>query len=172
MEEIMDWQKKTKAVAEYGMLIALACVLSYIEALIPLPLPTGVKLGLANLVALVALYTVGGRGAAVVSLVRIILVGLTFGNMGSMLYALTGGVLSLLIMILAKKTGWFSQVGISVLGGVFHNIGQLTVAALVTKTGGVFVYLPFLLVGGVVAGVLIGILGGIMVKRVEKIMAL
>lgn len=166
----MDLQKKAKIVAVYGMLIALACVLSYIEALIPLPLPAGVKLGLANLVTLVALYTVGGRGAVMVSLVRIILVGFTFGNMGSMLYALAGGVLSLLIMILAKKTGWFSQVGISVLGGVFHNIGQLMVAALVSETGGVFVYLPFLLIGGVVAGVLIGILGGIMVERLEKIM--
>ena len=165
----MDWQKKAKVVAEYGMLIALACVLGYIEALIPLPLPVGVKLGLANLMTLVALYTVGGRGAAMVSLVRIILVGFTFGNMGSMLYSLAGGVFSLLIMILAKKSGWFSQIGVSVLGGVFHNIGQLTVAALVTETGGVFVYLPFLLVGGVVAGVLIGILGGIMVERVAKI---
>lgn len=165
----MDWQKKAKVVAEYGMLIALACVLGYIEALIPLPLPVGVKLGLANLMTLVALYTVGGRGAAMVSLVRIILVGFTFGNMGSMLYSLAGGVFSLLIMILAKKSGWFSQIGVSVLGGVFHNIGQLTVAALVTETGGVFVYLPFLLVGGVIAGVLIGILGGIMVERVAKI---
>lgn len=165
----MDWQKKAKVVAEYGMLIALACVLGYIEALIPLPLPVGVKLGLANLMTLVALYTVGGRGAAMVSLVRIILVGFTFGNMGSMLYSLAGGVFSLLIMILAKKSGWFSQIGVSVLGGVFHNIGQLTVAALVTETGGVFVYLPFLLVGGVVAGVLIGILGGIMVERVAEI---
>jgi len=165
----MDWQKKAKVVAEYGMLIALACVLGYIEALIPLPLPVGVKLGLANLMTLVALYTVDGRGAAMVSLVRIILVGFTFGNMGSMLYSLAGGVFSLLIMILAKKSGWFSQIGVSVLGGVFHNIGQLTVAALVTETGGVFVYLPFLLVGGVVAGVLIGILGGIMVERVAKI---
>jgi len=165
----MDWQKKAKVVAEYGMLIALACVLGYIEALIPLPLPVGVKLGLANLMTLVALYTVGGRGAAMVSLVRIILVGFTFGNMGSMLYSLAGGVFSLLIMIMAKKSGWFSQIGVSVLGGVFHNIGQLTVAALVTETGGVFVYLPFLLVGGVVAGVLIGILGGIMVERVAEI---
>jgi len=165
----MDWQKKAKVVAEYGMLIALACVLGYIEALIPLPLPVGVKLGLANLMTLVALYTVGGRGAAMVSLVRIILVGFTFGNMGSMLYSLAGGVFSLLIMILAKKSGWFSQIGVSVLGGVFHNIGQLTVAALVTETGGVFVYLPFLLVGGVIAGVLIGILGGIMVERVAEI---
>jgi len=165
----MDWQKKAKVVAEYGMLIALACVLGYIEALIPLPLPVGVKLGLANLMTLVALYTVGGRGAAMVSLVRIILVGFTFGNMGSMLYSLAGGAFSLLIMIMAKKSGWFSQIGVSVLGGVFHNIGQLTVAALVTETGGVFVYLPFLLVGGVVAGVLIGILGGIMVERVAEI---
>ena len=165
----MDWQKKAKVVAEYGMLIALACVLGYIEALIPLPLPVGVKLGLANLMTLVALYTVGGRGAAMVSLVRIILVGFTFGNMGSMLYSLAGGLFSLLIMILAKKSGWFSQIGVSVLGGVFHNIGQLTVAALVTETGGVFVYLPFLLVGGVIAGVLIGILGGIMVERVAEI---
>lgn len=165
----MDNRKKAKSVALYGMLIALAFVFSYVEAMVPVPIPVpGVKLGLANLVSIVGLYTVGTVGTAAVSLVRIVLVGFTFGNTFSMLYGLAGGILSLAVMILAKKTGWFSQIGVSILGGIFHNIGQLTVAAFVTKTAGVFSYLPVLLAAGVVTGAVIGMLGGMVVERVEK----
>ena len=122
----MDNRKKAKSVALYGMLIALAFVFSYVEAMVPVPIPVpGVKLGLANLVSIVGLYTVGTVGTAAVSLVRIVLVGFTFGNTFSMLYGLAGGILSLAVMILAKKTGWFSQIGVSILGGIFHNIGCL-----------------------------------------------
>lgn len=166
----MDNRKKAKSVALYGMLIALAFVFSYVEAMVPVPIPVpGVKLGLANLVNVVGLYTVGMIGTAAVSLVRIVLVGFTFGNTFSMFYGLAGGVLSLAVMILAKKSGWFSQIGVSILGGIFHNIGQLTVAAFVTKTAGVFSYLPVLLAAGVVTGAVIGLLGGIVVERIEKI---
>lgn len=165
----MDNRKKAKSVALYGMLIALAFVFSYVEAMVPVPIPVpGVKLGLANLVSIVGLYTVGTVGTSAVSLVRIVLVGFTFGNTFSMLYGLAGGILSLAVMILAKKTGWFSQIGVSILGGIFHNIGQLTVAAFVTKTAGVFSYLPVLLAAGVVTGAVIGMLGGMVVERVEK----
>lgn len=165
----MDNRKKAKSVALYGMLIALAFVFSYVEAMVPVPIPVpGVKLGLANLVSIVGLYTVGTVGTAAVSLVRIVLVGFTFGNTFSMLYGLAGGILSLAVMILAKKTGWFSQIGVSILGGIFHNIGQLTVAAFVTKTAGVFSYLPVLLAAGVATGAVIGMLGGMVVERVEK----
>lgn len=169
----MDSRKKAKKVALYGMLIGLAFVFSYVEAMIPVPIPVpGVKLGLANLVSIVGLYTVGAVGTAAVALIRIVLVGFTFGNTFSMLYGLAGGILSLAVMILARKSSWFSQIGVSILGGIFHNIGQLTVAALVTRTAGVFTYLPVLLVAGILTGAIIGLLGGLVVERISTITVL
>ncbi len=157
-------------VAGYGLLIALAFIFSYVEALIPLPLPIpGIKLGLANLVNVVGLYTVGIAGTLVVGLLRIVMVGFTFSNPGSMLYALSGGVLSLTVMGLAKKTGWLDKTGVSILGGVFHNIGQLSMAAWITKTAGVFTYLPLLLVAGIITGAVIGVLGGIVTERIAPV---
>lgn len=157
-------------VALYGMLVSLAFIFSYIEAVIPIPVPIpGVKLGLANLVSIVGLYTVGIRGTIVVSLVRIVLVGFTFGNVSSMIYSLAGGIVSLIFMILLKKTGKFSQIGVSIIGGIGHNIGQLTAAALITETAGVFYYLPFLMVAGVIAGAVIGLLGGLVTDRIQKV---
>ncbi len=157
-------------VAGYGLLIALAFIFSYVEALIPLPLPIpGIKLGLANLVNVVGLYTVGIAGTLVVGLLRIVMVGFTFSNPGSMLYALSGGILSLTVMGLAKKTGWLDKTGVSILGGVFHNIGQLSMAAWITKTAGVFTYLPLLLVAGIITGAVIGILGGIVTERIAPV---
>ncbi len=159
-----------KWVALYGMLISLAFIFSYIEAVIPIPIPVpGVKLGLANLVSIVGLYTVGIKGTIAVSLVRIVLVGFTFGNLSSMIYSLAGGTVSLIFMILLKKTGKFSQVGVSIMGGIGHNIGQLTAAALITETAGVFYYLPFLMVAGVIAGAVIGLLGGLVTARIQSI---
>ncbi len=156
-----------KRMALYGMLIALAFIFSYIEALFPFPLPMpGVKLGLANLVSIVGLYTVGAAGTAAVSLVRIVLVGFTFSNLFTMLYSMAGGITSLIVMLLAKESGWFSKVTVSVLGGVFHNVGQLAMAALVTETAGVFTYLPVLMASGIVTGGLIGLLGGMVVERI------
>lgn len=158
---------KADKAALYGMLVALAFVFSYVEAMIPVPIPVpGVKLGLANLVNVVGLYTVGAAGTAAVSLVRIVLVGFTFGNTFSMVYGLAGGLVSLAVMILAKKSSWFGKPGVSVLGGVFHNVGQLGVAAFVTKTAGVFSYLPVLMAAGVITGAVIGLLGGLVVERI------
>ena len=155
--------------ALYGMLVGLAFILSYVEAMIPLPLPIpGVKLGLANLVTIVGLYTVGAAGAAAVSLVRIVLAGFTFGNTFSMLYGLAGGAVSLLLMVSAKKRGWFDSMGVSILGGVGHNVGQLAVAAWVTRTAGVFYYLPVLPIAGCAAGAVIGLLGGLVTARIGK----
>lgn len=165
----MKTGKTGKKVATYGMLISLAFIFSYVEAIIPIPIPVpGVKLGLANLVTMVGLYTVGVKGTVAVSLIRIVLVGCTFGNLFSMVYGLAGGALSLALMIVFKKTNWFGQTGVSIIGGIGHNIGQLTVAALVTETAGVFYYLPFLMAAGVVAGGLIGLLGGLVTERIQK----
>lgn len=170
MAEKMSRRQRAKKVALYGLLIALAFIFSYVEAMIPIPVPVpGVKLGLANLVNVVGLYTVGAAGTAAVGLVRIVLVGFTFSNPGSMLYALAGGMVSLFVMAAAKKYNWFTETGVSILGGIFHNIGQLTVAAYITGTAGVFSYLPVLLVAGVITGGVIGLLGGLIVERIKPI---
>lgn len=151
-----------------GMMIALAFLLSYVETLIPINLGIpGVKLGLANLVTIVGLYTVGLGELVFISLVRIILVGFTFGNGFSMVYGMAGWALSLLLMLLFKRTGWFGQTGVSVIGGVGHNVGQLAVAALVVQNTAVFYYLPFLLAAGSIAGAVIGLLGGMAAERIH-----
>ena len=160
--------RRHSRLAVYGMLTGLAFVLSYVESLIPVPIPIpGVKLGLANLVTITGLYTVGVRGTAAVSLARILLAGLTFSGLSGMLYSLAGWGLSLGLMILARKTGWFSQTGVSIIGGVGHNVGQLAAAALIVETMEVFYYLPVLLAAGCIAGALIGLLAGLVTARIQ-----
>ena len=158
-----------KKAAYMGMLTALAFVFSYIEFLLPINLGVpGIKLGLANLVVIVALYLMNVRVACTLSFVRILLTGLTFGNPASMIYSLAGGMLSLAIMIMAKKSDFFSVTGVSVLGGVFHNVGQIIVAILVVETKSLLFYLPVLILSGTVAGVLIGILASILIRHLNK----
>lgn len=153
----------------YGVLVALAFVLSYVEMLVPFSLGIpGVKLGLANLVTLVALYLLPVPGAAAVALCRIVLAGFTFGSLSSMLYALCGGALSFLVMWFCKRLPAFSPVGVSIAGGVAHNIGQLACAVLVMQTVGLSWVLPVLLLSGTVAGALIGVLGGLLLRRLPK----
>ena len=164
-------EKKAITVALYGLLTALAMVLSFVETLIPIPIPIpGVKLGLANLVTVVGLYLIGIPGTIAVTLVRIVLVGFSFGNPYSMIYGLSGSFLSLFVMAILKKTGKFSQISISVLGGIAHNIGQITFAAVIVQTAGVFYYLPFLIAAGCIAGTLIGIVGGLITGRLLRAM--
>lgn len=162
-------ERASRNAAYYGLLVALAFIFSYIESLFPIYLGApGVKLGLANLVSVVGLYTIGLAGTAAVSLTRIILTGLTFGNGFSIVYSLAGGALSLAVMAFCKKKGWFSAIGVSILGGAAHNIGQLVVAALVVESASVFAYFPVLLIAGTAAGACIGVLGGILTERVGK----
>ena len=164
----MNREKKAITVALYGLLIALAMVLSFVETMIPIPIPVpGIKLGLANLVTVVGLYLIGIPGTIAVTLLRIVLVGLSFGNPYSMIYGLSGSILSLTVMSLVKKYNWFSPVGISILGGVAHNIGQLIFASFVVRTSGLYYYLPFLLSAGCVAGAVIGVVGGILTERIS-----
>ena len=159
-----------KQIPYIGLLIALAFILSYLESCIPFTLGIpGVKLGLANLVVLVAIYTTNYRIAFGVSVLRIVLAGFTFGNLFSMWFALAGGILSFLIMMIMKKTGKFSPVGVSVSGAVSHNIGQLFVAICVVESTSIVYYLPVLLLSGTIAGTLIGLLGGLLIQRLERI---
>ena len=158
-----------KKAAYMGMLTALAFVFSYIESLLPINLGIpGVKLGLANLVVIVALYTMGVRAAFTLSLVRIVLEGFTFGSPASMIYSLAGGMLSLAVMAVARKAQVFSATGVSVLGGVSHNVGQIFVAILVMENTSLAYYLPVLVLSGTAAGVLVGILAAVLVKRLKK----
>lgn len=163
---------KSKKIATYGMLVALAFILSYIESIIPLPIPVpGIKIGLANLVVITALYLMGPGDALILSLLRVVLVGFTFGNMSTMMFSLAGGLLSWLVMVLAKRSKVFSMTGVSILGGISHNIGQILVAIVVFNTATLVYYLPFLILSGLVTGTVIGILGAIITKRVQKIYA-
>ena len=115
-----------KKIAFLGLFVALAFVLSYIEYMLPLNIGIpGAKVGFANLVVMVALYTVGEKNAIALSIIRVILVGLTFGNISMMMYSLAGAALSLCAMLIAKRIGKLSVTGVSVIGGVFHNIGQI-----------------------------------------------
>lgn len=160
---------KNKKIAFLGLFIALAFVLSYLEFMLPLNIGIpGAKVGLANLVVMVALYTVGERDAIALSLVRVVLIGLTFGNLSMMLYSMAGAILSLIVMLLARKIDKLSMVGVSILGGVFHNVGQIIVAIFVLETGSLMYYLPFLIILGCISGVLIGIVAGLITVRVKR----
>lgn len=159
---------KTRRIAFLGLMVALAFVLSYVEMLLPLNIGIpGAKIGLANLVVMVALYKMGGKDAFTLSLVRVILVGLTFGNLAMMIYSLAGAVLSFVAMIIGKRTNLFTATGVSVLGGVFHNVGQIIVAMFVLETASLVYYLPFLVVIGTISGIVIGIVSGMIVARIK-----
>lgn len=162
--------QSAKKTALFGLLIALAFVLGYVESLIPVYLGApGVKLGLANLVTVIALYCMGVRAAIGVNVARIFLSGFTFGPPSAILFSMSGAALSLAVMALCKKFRLFGTVGVSILGGVAHNIGQFLMAAFVVNTFGVFAYLPVLLTAGCVAGALIGLLGGMIVQRISRV---
>ncbi len=154
-------------IAEYGCLLALAMMVSYIEALIPFhPGIPGAKLGLANCVIVLCLYWHGGMAAAVINIARVILCGLLFGNLYSMSYALTGALLSFFIMLMCKRFKVFSMIGVSALGGIAHNIGQLTIACIITKVPALFYYIPFLVLAGGITGFLNGSLAHLLYKRI------
>ena len=159
-------------VALRGVLVAAAMVLSWVEAQIPafFAVP-GMKLGLTNAVVLTALYLLSSRDAVVINLVRILLVGFTFGSVSAMLYSLAGGLLSGGVMILLKKTGRFGPAGVSVAGGISHNVGQIAVAVVVLGTKYVLYYLPFLWLSGLAAGTVIGLLCGLLLRRIPAVKA-
>jgi len=153
------------AVAFSGMLTALAMIFSYVESLVPLVIPIpGVKLGLANLVTLTGLFYLSPWNVLAIMVCRIFLSGLMFGSLSTIVYSLAGGFVSFLVMIFLKKIGLFSVIGISIAGGVFHNLGQLLVACLVLESTAPLVYLPYLVIAGAVCGSLMGIVAILIFK--------
>lgn len=157
-----------KKTAYLGLFAAVAIIFGYVESLIPFfaGIP-GIKLGLANLAVLFILETYTWKEAVLVSAVRIVVIGFLFGNMFTIIYSLAGAALSLFVMPLMKKSSGFSILGISVAGGVSHNIGQLMVAALIVENTSLLYYAPVLLISGVVTGLLIGLLTKEVTKRIH-----
>ncbi len=154
--------------AYLGMFLALALICSYIESLIPFHFGVpGVKLGLTNIVVVLMLYCVGAKEAFLISVLRILLAGFMFGNPFSIIYSLSGGILSFLIMLLLKRMEKLNIVSVSVAGGIFHNVGQLFIASVVVENYNLFYYMPVLLVSGFITGFLIGILAQEMVARLK-----
>ncbi len=148
---------------------AVAMMLSYIEALIP-PVYSavpGIKLGLANIAVIFALYSVDPKSAAFISLVRVALSALLFGSVMSFIYSFSGAVLSLAVMILLKKSALFSAVGVSVAGAVMHNVGQVLCAVIMLGTAEIGYYLIFLSVSAVVSGVLVGLVSALLIKKLK-----
>ena len=157
-------------VAYFGVFTALALIFSYVETLIPINFGIpGVKLGLANLIIVIALYKMRLREVYLLSIVRVLLSGFIFGNYFSIIYSFAGGLLSLTVMAVFKRKDGFSIMGISIAGGVFHNVGQLIVAMLVVETFSVAYYVPVLLIAGMITGLLIGIVSNEMLKRLVNV---
>lgn len=156
--------------AYFGVFTALALIFSYVETLIPVNFGIpGAKLGLANLVIVIVLYKTGFKEALLLSVTRVVLAGFLFGNLFGILYGLAGAVLSLAAMECLKLRSSFSVVGVSIAGGVSHNIGQLIVAMIVVETYQVGYYLPVLLVAGVVTGTLIGIVCREVLRHINNV---
>ena len=165
----MQWHSRTRRIAVSAMFAALALIFSYIEAILPLStgIP-GVKLGIANLVVILALYNMNFRYAMGINVIRILVAGLLFNGLFGALYSLAGGVVSLTVMWLLKRTDLFSMAGVSMAGGVAHNMGQLLVASALVSNLKMFVYLPVLMFSGIAAGILIGITASVVNGRVPK----
>lgn len=161
-------RSSTKNVAVTGVFIALAMVFSYIETFIPINIGVpGVKLGLANIVTIVVLHKLGVGRAVLVSLIRIVLSAMLFGNMTVMLYSLAGAMVSLLVMAMLCKLKFFSIAGVSIAGGVAHNMGQLILAMFMLSDQHVLYYSPVLIISGTIAGIVTGILAVAITYRVN-----
>ena len=171
MENTTDTKKLTMT----ALLAALALIFSYIEVLIPFsPAIPGIKLGIANLVVIVALYRMGLKYAITINVVRIFIAGLLFSGVFGIIYSLAGAILSMTVMVLLKKTGLFSVAGVSMAGGVAHNLGQILAAAFLVSNLSIFIYFPVLIFSGLtwffytplfISGTLIGIVAYIILKR-------
>lgn len=165
----MNNYTNTKKITIAALMAALALIFSYVEVLIPFTVGVpGIKLGVANIVVIIVLYYLGPKYAITVNVVRVLIAGLLFNGLFGALYSLAGAVISFIVMVMLKKTDIFSIVGISMAGGVAHNLGQILVAAFLISNIKIFVYFPMLIISGVVTGAIIGILAGLILKRLPQ----
>lgn len=162
-------QKGAYPIAITGIYAALAIILGYVETLLPIQIGIpGVKPGFANIVTVFVLYMLGAKYAFFVNLIRIIVINSMFGTMMTLLFSVSGGMLSLLVMAFMKKLPGIHTVGVSVCGGVAHNIGQIIIAVIFVKNSIILLYLPILGIGGILAGIFIGIVAGLLLKKLQQ----
>ena len=161
-------RNNTKKLTTMAIMVSFALILSFIESRIPafVAIP-GVKVGLANIAVIFTLYKMGIKEAAAISVVRILLVSMLFGNPVSLVYSLAGAALSFSVMLLLKKLTPLTEVAVSVSGGVMHNIGQIIAASIILDTNVVAYYLPFLILSGTIAGIVVGLITAMLIKRVK-----
>ena len=160
--------KSNKEIALTGVFIALAMILSYLESLVPISFAVpGIKLGLANLVTIVALYKLGLKDTIIISVGRILLSGVLFGNMMVIIYSLAGAFLSILVMVLVKRTKIFSATGVSICGAIAHNFGQIIVAVITLENMNIMYYMIVLAIAGAITGAVIGILAGMIIRNIR-----
>ena len=160
---------RPRTISTVAMTSTLALILSYIESLVPLSFAVpGIKMGLANIAIVFVLYRLGEKEAIAVSLIRLFWVAVLFGSFMTFLYSLAGAALSMTVMIILKRSGKFSAVGVSVAGGITHNAGQIIAAVLLMETAQIAYYLPVLVVSGTVTGVIIGIVSALLINKIPK----
>ena len=161
-------RNNTKKLTTLSLMVTFALVLSYVESRIPtfVAIP-GVKVGLANIAVIFTLYKLGLKEAITISLVRVVLVSFLFGNPISLIYSVSGAILSLAVMITLKLLTPLKEVAVSVTGGVMHNVGQITVASIMLDTNVVTYYLPFLILSGTLAGIAVGTASAILIKKIK-----
>lgn len=158
----------TKKLTILSLLLGMALMLSYIESLIPynFVIP-GIKIGLCNIAIIFTLYKLGVKEAFIVSLLRVLIMGILFNNGITFIYSLIGAILSLFSMYIIKRFNLLDEYGVCITGAIFHNIGQLLAAYILLNTNTVIYYLPYLLLSGVITGFIIGTLAYMMIKRVN-----
>jgi len=158
-----------KEITLTGLFAAFTIILAYIEFLIPFNIAIpGAKLGLANIGILITLYYLSVKNAYIVNILRIFIISLFFGNVYTFAFSITGGLLSLTVMALAKRTGKLHIISVSILGGIFHNIGQLTAAYFIILRSSVFLYLPVMLLAGIITGIVIGTVSMTVLGFIDK----
>lgn len=161
-------RNNTKKLTFLALTISFAMILSYLESRIPaLVAIPGIKVGLANIAVIFTLYKFGLKEAITVSIIRVLLISMLFGNPVSLIYSISGAVFSLLVMVLLKRFTPLAEITVSVCGGVMHNVGQIIAASIMLGTNVVVYYLPFLILSGTIAGVAVGIASAILVKRIK-----
>lgn len=160
----------TKKITEYGLLLTVSLVFSYLESLLPVLVAVpGVKLGLANIVTMLVLYQKGGKAAFFLMTARVVLSGFLFSGPSGIFYGLAGGLLCIIVMGIARHFSCFSVSGVSMLGAVFHNLGQILVAFFVMENAHILYYFPVLCLTGMLSGIVIGYLSGRILKVSDKI---
>ena len=162
----MENMTNAKKVTLSALMAALALIFSYIEMLIPFtPAIPGIKLGIANLVVIIALYHMGAGYAVLINIVRIFMAGLLFSGVFGIIYSMAGAILSMAVMTLLKRAGIFSVAGVSMAGGVAHNLGQILIAAFLVSNLSIFVYFPVLIFSGIISGAVIGVIATLILER-------